>query len=214
MATTPNFGWPYPTPVDAPDGAGGFAGLALASDATVAALNATVTALSAASSSQASQITALQNSRAQIIARGRRTTNQTSNSATEQGLIRLDDIPIVVGRGYRIHTSTINMSPSVAGLTAEARIRITTDGSTPTSASTQVGSALIEAVATSVPRNASPIVTEYYPAGGDTFLSVFFGWVLVGGVGTVTCVGSTTDPISIYVEDMGVDVGTGFATVL
>jgi len=148
-----------------------------------------------------------------LIARSRRTTNQTSNSATEQGVIRFDDIPVVGGRVYAIYTSTLNMTPSVSGLTAEARLRITTDGSTPTNASTQVGDLLLEATATFVPANGGVLRTLYIASPGDV-LSVFFGWVLAGGTGTVTLNGSSTKPVDLYVEDLGVDPGTGFATIL
>lgn len=198
MATTPVFGWRYQTLADPPNGATLGEHLALDAEATV--------------NGQASSIATLQNGRARLIARGRRTTNQTS-TGTESGVIRLDDIPILSGRGYRIYTSTLNLSPSVVDLAAEARIRITTDGSTPSASSTQIGMARVEAAATFVPVGSSICATEYYPAGNET-LSVWFGWILIGGAGTATLLGATTSPVSIYVEDMGVDVGTGFATVL
>ena len=147
-----------------------------------------------------------------VIARGLRTSNQTS-TGTESGVLRLTGVPVQADHGYHIYTSTLNLQPSATGLTAEARIRITTNNTTPTSSSTQVGSGLMEGVATSVPRNGTVVATEYYPVA-DGVLGVFLGWILVGGAGTATLLGGTTSPIALYVEDMGADVGLKYATVL
>lgn len=147
-----------------------------------------------------------------LLARGRRTTNVTSTSA-ENGIMRFDDVPILGGHIYWIFSTTLNLSPSVAGLTAQVTARITTDGSTPDNTKTQIGTALIEATATNVPRGSSSLRTEYLPVSDET-LSVFFGWQLIGGTGTATLTGSTTSPIAFYLVDMGTDPGVGFATNL
>jgi len=141
----------------------------------------------------------------QVVARARRTTTQTS-TGTESGVLRVGPFQVYQNVAYQIYTSSLNLSPSVGGLTAEARLRITEDGSTPTSASAQVGSALMEATASSVPRNSAVCLADYYPAS-DLQLSVFLGWILVGGSGTATLSASANTPVALFIVSLGLDPG-------
>ena len=72
-----------------------------------------------------------------LLARGSRATNGTATTGTEQGFLRLDDIPIVSGQAYRIWTTPLIFNSSVAGDTIQAVLRASTSGAA-TTTSTQL----------------------------------------------------------------------------
>lgn len=129
-----------------------------------------------------------------------------ASNGPENGVIRFDGIPVIVGRAYRIYTTTLNLMVSALNLTGEAKIRVATGGTIATTASTQIGAGRIEGVGTFVPGDSTVLATEFYPTVNTT-LSVLMTWQLVGGVGTVTLIGSTASPIGLFVDDMGPDAG-------
>lgn len=139
-----------------------------------------------------------------LIARGRRETNSTTTTS-EVGVLRLDDIPILAGRTYIIDTSSLSMDGNTANDILRATIRYTTDGTTPTTSST------ILVLAQELQANASFSVfcnprASYTPAGNET-LSLLLTVARATGAGTVGMVGSATNPIELFVIDMGEDVG-------
>lgn len=132
---------------------------------------------------------------------GPKTSNTAASSSTDVGVLSISGIPTIPGNIYRIETTTLNMTPSASGLTAEARLRYEDDGSAADGTSTQIGSAQLEGVATFVPRGSSALVV--HRRAETTQLSVYLGWALVGGVGTVTLQGSSNIPVMMYVRDLG-----------
>lgn len=132
---------------------------------------------------------------------GPKTSNTAASSSTDVGVVNVSGIPTVIGNVYRIFTTTLNMTPSASGLTGEARLRYDDAGATATNASTQIGSAQLEGVATFVPRGSSVLQTEHTAV--TNVLSLFLGWALIGGAGTATLQGSTASPVVMYVQDMG-----------
>jgi Chitobiase/beta-hexosaminidase C-terminal domain len=194
MPNTPIYGWPYQALGVAPDGPNLGEDLALAIEATVAAIQADLDAAE-------SDIDALPRG---IIAHHKRITNSTTTT-TEQGVIRIDDVPIEGGRTYLIHTSSLAVDGSVANDVIRSTIRYTTDGSTPTTSSGALTFAqdLQPNVASAVfvaPR------CSYTPSVDET-LSVLLTVSRSVGTGTVGMLANSGLPIEIFIEDMGVDVG-------
>jgi hypothetical protein len=139
-----------------------------------------------------------------VIARGRRLTT-SSTTTTEIGVLRIDDIPITGGRGYKISTSCISMQTTVANDIVIANVRYTTDGSTPTTASTALGGVGV-VVTNPAFGMAHPFIGYYYPTADET-LSVLLTVTRASGTGNVSLGASATQPIDLFVEDAGVDSG-------
>ncbi len=143
-----------------------------------------------------------------LLARGVRTTPTSGATTTEIGIMRFDDIPAIGGRIHRIWTNSVGLQLSAGTNTlGRLNIRYTTDGSTPTNASTQLTLAQV-----TVPSTAA---AEYltcdaiYVPAVDEVLSIFLGLSRPSGTGTVIATASTGTPgaIELYVEDLGVDIG-------
>lgn len=139
-----------------------------------------------------------------IVARGRRTTT-SSGTTTEIAVLRIDDIPIIGGRTYKISTSCMSMQATVNNDIVSANIRYTTDGSTPTTSSTALGG-----LGVSIPNAAvgiaHPFIGYYYPASDQTF-SVLLSVARASGTGSASIGASATQPIDLIIEDMGIDTG-------
>lgn len=138
------------------------------------------------------------------LARGRRITNSSATS-TEVGVQRLDDIPIFAGRMYLIKSSSLLLNSSVANDVAVARFRITTDGSTPTTASpllTQAGTR-IDNTSTGDYVN---VLGPYMPTADET-LSILMSVGRGAGTGNISMLYSSVTPIDMMLFDCGEDPG-------
>ncbi|HEY0696520.1 MAG TPA: hypothetical protein VGD43_01780 [Micromonospora sp.] len=142
-----------------------------------------------------------------IIARGHRTSSSTATTSSV-GVLRLDDVPVKSGRSYRVFTSGLTFV-GTSGDTARARITHTTDGSTPTTASTQLGAGCRNRIAgTTGPEAPILIASETYHATADGLLSVLLVVTRSAGTGgSVSLFGSSTEPIELLIEDLGTDPG-------
>lgn len=140
-----------------------------------------------------------------VIARGRRNTN-SSTTTSEIGVLRLDDKPILAGRIYRIYTSVLRGDNAVSNNLVGARIRYTTDGSTPTTSSSIIpgGEAKYRQTDTANPED-FVVTTTYTPTGAET-LSLLLT-VYSPNADTVGLLGSATNIIQIVIEDGGIDPG-------
>ena len=137
-----------------------------------------------------------------IIARGNRTTSSTTTT-TEVGVLRLDDIPIYTGRTYRIWTTPLQLDTSVANDVIRANLRITTDGSTPSTSSTVLTWAQSRADDATNPYT-HVISVDYSPAA-DELLSILLTVARTSGTGNVSILAASTAPINLVVEDIGTD---------
>lgn len=141
-----------------------------------------------------------------IIARSRRVT-ASSTTTTIIGVRRYDDLPILAGRCYVVETSGLGMDSTVNNDEIFVEFHYTTDGSTPTTASTYLPGSYTSARQTdsNVPEH-KVIRTTYTPAGNET-LSLLLCVGRVAGTGNV----SITTPISEFAEftvaDGGIDPG-------
>lgn len=138
------------------------------------------------------------------IGRGRRLSN-SSTTTTEIGVLEVDDIPIKAGRLYRIESSSVLLVTSVANDTAVARIRITTDGSTPTTSSTLLTQSA-ERIEVTANGGYAHVVGTYAPAVDET-LSVLLSVARASGTGNISMNFSSLVPIEVWVMDMGEDPG-------
>lgn len=137
-----------------------------------------------------------------ISAQGNRSTSKTGIT-TETGFFRFDDIPIIGGHGYRIEVTGISVSPAANDSTFifAVRTRITTDGSTPSTSSTEAG-VLRSPSATVSNGPYYSFSTWYYPASNET-LSVL--WTVSRENGTQTgSLGAATGGMKFSVVDQGV----------
>lgn len=132
------------------------------------------------------------------IARGRRTSDKTAITS-EVGVLRLDDVPILGGRLYRVQLDSMRMSTVAATVTA--RFRYTTDGSTPTTASTGLA-AFIYANSTAAESFA---MSRIYAPSVDETLSVLFTLQSTASIATANA--SADSPIDLLILDEGEDPG-------
>lgn len=141
-----------------------------------------------------------------VLARAQRTTASSGSTGTEVGVLRLDDVPIYAGRLYRIFTGNLNIDTSVADDIAHCRLRITTDGSTPSTSSTQLGGGMRDDMASA---SAGPIIaiTHLYAPSADETLSVLLTVNRIAGTGTIVIYGDATTTIDLAIEDVGLDPG-------
>lgn len=148
-------------------------------------------------------VTAIDDKRGRMIAFGQRLTSKTY-TGTEVGVLRLDSVPMVAGRRYRIHTSSLEMS-TVSGETGKANFRINTAG-TATTSSTLLGGATGNANTAFSPTQGPTVDFSYAPAATGN-VSILLTLLRSGGSGNVTLTGSSTQPIEMYVTDCGPDPG-------
>jgi hypothetical protein len=132
---------------------------------------------------------------------------QTSSSTTttEVGVLRLDDCPVLAGRFYRINAGTLLLTATVANDVTRASLRITTDGSTPTTASTLIALAQDRVDNTSFPPTQA--LSVIFAPGSDQTLSVLLTAARVAGTGSSGIGGASTNPIELYIEDLGTSPG-------
>jgi hypothetical protein len=114
-----------------------------------------------------------------VIARGRRTTNSTA-AATEQSVLRLDNVSVLLGRVYWIGTGPLGLDTTVASAT---------------------GAMVNASFAESVDCGA------FYVPSADEVLSILLTTSRSTGTGNISLAASATAPIDLYVVDMGTDPG-------
>lgn len=143
--------------------------------------------------------------------RGERLSSSSTTTTTEIGVLRLTGIPLLGGHGYWIRTSSLIYDSSVNGDAVTARIRHTTDGSTPTTSSALIAGGL-EHVSSSSGQSVAPIARYYVPSADQT-LGLILCVVRVAGTGTVGLLSATGFPIDLVVDydglapaDTGVDL--------
>ena len=141
---------------------------------------------------------ALNNATVKTIARGHRTTNKASIT-TEVGFLRIDDVPMVANRLYRVAVGPMYVTSSVANDEWIARLRWTADGSTPTTSSATLDLAVSqEGQSTNMEAYLSDVT-------GFTF-SVMITLALQTGTGSLT-LDATSQPVRLVIQDIGPDPG-------
>lgn len=144
----------------------------------------------------------IDDTRTGVLARGKRTSN-SSGATTEIGVLRLDDIPISSGHLIYVCTSAIRIFSTVASDDVAAVLRYTTDGSTPTTSSTEAGRAIAKVSGASVDRGGWVAPSGSYTPAGDETLSVLLSVVRTNGTGTVNLLAN----MELFIVDLGIDPG-------
>lgn len=140
-----------------------------------------------------------------VIARGKRSTTSTGASAA-QGVLRIDGVPLVGGRMYRIYTATWTVLSTVAADRATVGLTYTTTGTAATTASSILRRWNSAAIASIIDGLSGDIAAVYVPSVDET-LSVMLYHQRLSGTGVITMVGSPGFEVELYVEDCGVDTG-------
>lgn len=138
-----------------------------------------------------------------VIARGRRVTNSTA-AATEQSVLRLDNVSVLAGRVYWIGTGPLGLDTTVAADIGAATLRVQA-GATATTASTRLASATGAMVNASFAESCD--CGGFYVPAGDEVLSILLTTSRSNGTGNISLAASATAPIDLFVVDMGVDPG-------
>lgn len=194
MGVTANYAFPYPELGDSPNGPAQFQALATAIDSTVDSIDDRVDVIEQLRSRG-------------IVARHRRISNGTSttsaSAATAQSVVRLDSVSLLSGRLYRVSCPNLGFFTGAAAV-AQAQINYTTDGSVPTTGSTQLVETQVETPAGGIVVHVALESFISAPASA-TYRLLLSCW----GDGTLTTMfGSTAWPIELIVEDIGADVGS------
>jgi hypothetical protein len=135
-----------------------------------------------------------------ILAWANRPTNSTTTTTVEIGVLRLDSIPIVNGRSYRIWTSPMFGLSTTTGDVVAIRARGNTAGSA------VVGSTIIGNQLDLVTNNTQPAsgsMNQLYNSATTGSLSVIITVQRATGAGTVSIFGG----FDLMVEDIGITVG-------
>lgn len=150
---------------------------------------------------------ALNNELKKILARGRRTT-ASSTTTTIVGVLRLDDVPILANRSYRIRVSGIFSNSTVPGDRTVTEVRYTTDGSTPTTSSPVLpGAQAYQIVANANSDTVAAIDIEYEPGGSNQTLSLLVCVARSIGTGSVSLYADSSHVLEIALYHSGDAVG-------
>lgn len=138
-----------------------------------------------------------------IIAYGQRLSS-TTPTGSEHGVLRLDDVPVIGGRLYRIKGKGQG-DVATNGDTIRWNLRYTEDGSTPTTAST-----ILELDQGDVPDAAiseTNFVERLYAPASSLNFSVLLTIARPVGVSNFSAVGAVDQTIELTIEDLGEDPG-------
>lgn len=137
-----------------------------------------------------------------VIVRANRTTTSTTTT-TEVGVVRTS-IAVKSGQVYLIATSPLRLNSTVSGDYVFARVRYTTDGSTPGTSSTVLSTII---AGTGLSSSSVPFMAKYVAASDHTFAPILTCGRFAG-TGTISLIGDATTPdIDLMVIALGTDPG-------
>lgn len=136
-----------------------------------------------------------------IIARGRRSSATGNITTTETGVLRLDNVPVVSGRAYKVVTNGINMDTDTSNDVGTVRFRVNTAGTATTS------STLINSFRNTIDNNSQSNVISaigMFIAGATGNASILLSLIRQAGSGNLIIFCDATNYLDMWVEDMGV----------
>lgn len=143
-----------------------------------------------------------------IVSHGHRITNSAGSTTTVVGVLRLDDVPVKMGRVYKIQTSQLHLLSTVADDHVEARITYTTDGSPAGIASTTLpGGRSQGRLSVNAGFGEDRSIQTLYSPPSDLDLSLLLCVRRDSGSGSASIAGTSDFEIRMWVEDCGVDPG-------
>ena len=138
-----------------------------------------------------------------LLAYGDRQSNSTGTT-TITGVLRLDSKQLRAGRHYELGTSSLRLTGGVNdGVTAT--LRITTDGTTPTTSSTALLTGSAQCTSNAIFENVT--LRGLYTPSADLLLSVLLCVArTTGSAGNASIGGDATYPIQLWIVDLGESV--------
>lgn len=147
-----------------------------------------------------------------VIAQGIRTSNKVpAPSSPEGGVMRLDNVALLGGRSYMVTVTGVRIAQSGTQTVNDhytSRIRLQTDGTAATTASTEIGrmEVTIGSAATSANDSVPMIVGWTNPSADALTSSVIFTFVRNAGTATPNIQAADPGGIVFSVVDMGIAV--------
>lgn len=140
----------------------------------------------------------------QVIARGSRSTASTA-AAGAQGVLRVDNIPLLAGRHYHIRTNSLTITSSVAADRVGCRLSLNTAGIATTASTVwaQANSPAIDSTGSGVDAN---LDFNYTPGVNET-ASVLLWTTRLTGTGNASLLVTASVTIDLEIIDHGVDPG-------
>jgi len=136
-----------------------------------------------------------------IIAWHSRESSTATTTTTEIGAIRLDNVPVVAGRCYRVWTNQINLGSTVATDQVIATVRYN-EGGTASNASTALDYARwTVGNATHTDKRG---ISKLYRPSGSANVSFWLGGRRANGTGNASFFANAGEPLELYIEDLGV----------
>lgn len=139
------------------------------------------------------------------VARAGPRTTSSATTTTEAEILRLDSVPVLADRTYTVRTSVLLPVSSVANDYVACRVRMTSDGSTATAASTQlIGT---QTRITGASGNETALIAVTVNPSTDQTLSLVLTVARVSGTGNAAINASSTAPIEFWIDHDGEDPG-------
>jgi hypothetical protein len=142
----------------------------------------------------------------QIIARGSRITSSAAVTA-ETAVLRVPVGTLTSGHAYRISTCALSFYSTAANDTVCGRIRYTTDGSAPTTASAIMPGTIVQTRLVGAGIDEHRILSTEYVAGAGVNLTLLLTVARSAGTGNVQFLSSADMPILVTVMTLGKDQG-------
>lgn len=144
-----------------------------------------------------------------VVGRRIRTSNATNAVASAEQMIVWCTAPVLLGRLYKISAPNMSIYGNIANGYTQVNMRITTDGTTvPTTASTQIQQAVAPLPVAFAGYSVDAAVL--YAPGSNLTLRVGLGYLGSAG-NTVIMQASSSFPITLAIEDVGIDPGNSGA---
>jgi hypothetical protein len=186
MPQTPIYAFPYQGPNDPPHGPNLGQLLAQALETKIAAMDTARAALPRG-----------------IVKWALRTTATAATAAADLGVLRLDDIPLLTGRQYRIWTPPLHMDSTATNDEIRARLRFSLVGAATIASAVLPGATVHVRQTDGNVSDDKSIATPYTPAGNEN-MSLILCVGKIAGAGNVSLNNSDADHhIAVVVEDIG-----------
>lgn len=154
-----------------------------------------------------SRAVTLEQSTQAIVARARRITSKSvvaGSAGTEFGFVRLDNIPVKAGYGYRIMTTPINIDTDTVndGVSCKWRVAFSASpGTFATTSSTQYGQ--VRNIQFNIAVSVMIPLSGFYFADTDGFISIIITGQRVAGSGALVFFAAANEVFDLTVEFAG-----------
>lgn len=138
-----------------------------------------------------------------VIAWGQRTTASSTTTAADAGVLRLDSVPLLLGRMYRVWTSPLHMDVATPNDEVRCRIRYNTAGTATTASTIMPGTTVHARIVDTNVSDDKLVNTVYVPAANETMSLLLCVGRIAGGGAVGINNSDTGDDTIMAVEDIG-----------